>query len=130
MKKRGCNLMNTRLSSMSITTGRLTMSMYRTCVFAAFATVTTASLAFAETPTATAVLRYSEAEVGQMVPMEIRVSGANNVEAPNEISVDGLEIHQTGTARNFEMRNLTTTSSITYNYTIMPLKAGTFKIPS
>ena len=85
--------------------------------------------AFAESPSVTAVLGNSEAVVGQMVQMEIKVTGANNAGLPTEISVDGLEIHQTGTSRQFEMHNLTTSSSTVYIYTILPLKPGTFTIP-
>src|SRR5438270_6784217 len=85
--------------------------------------------AFAESPSVTAVLGNSEAVVGQMVQMEIKVIGANNAGLPTESSVDGLEIHQTGTSRQFEMHNLTTNSSTVYIYTILPLKPGTFTIP-
>jgi len=85
--------------------------------------------AFAGSPSVTAVLGNSEAVVGQTVQMEIKVTGANNADLPAEISVDGLEIHQTGTSRQFEMHNLTTSSSTVYVYTILPLKPGTFIIP-
>lgn len=78
----------------------------------------------------TAVLSNSEVVVGEMVQLEIRLTDAGSATVPAEIHVDGLEIHQTGTSRQFEMRNLTTSSSITYNYTVLPLKPGTFKIPS
>ncbi len=105
------------------------ISIYRRIFLTAVGAITALPMAYAESPSATAVLRNSEAEVGQMVHMEIKVSGANNAEVPNDISVDGLEIHPTGTSRQFEMRNFTTTSSITYNYTILPLKGGTFRIP-
>ena len=64
-----------------------------------------------------------------MVELQIKVSGSRDARPPEEIPVNGLEIHATGTSHQFEMRNFTTTSSITYNYTILPLKAGTFKIP-
>src|SRR4051812_47030688 len=77
----------------------------------------------------TAVLSDSQPEVGQMVQLEVKVSGAQTANVPETISIDGLEIHQTGTSRQFEMHNLDVTSSVTYNYTIMPLKAGRFKIP-
>jgi BatD DUF11 like domain len=87
------------------------------------------NMAFADSPSVTAVLGNSEAVVGQMVQMEIKVTGANNAGPPTEISVDGLEIHQTGTSRQFEMHNLTTNSSTVYIYTILPLKPGTFTIP-
>src|SRR5881398_1580158 len=86
--------------------------------------------AFAEPPSVTAVLSNSEAVVGQMVELQIKVTGAGNAQPPENISIDGLEIHATGTSRQFEMRNFTTTSSVTYNYAILPLKAGQFAIPS
>ena len=88
-----------------------------------------ANTAFAGSPSVTAVLGNSEAVVGQTVQMEIKVTGANNADLPAEISVDGLEIHETGTSRQFEMHNLTTSSSTVYIYTILPLKPGTFTIP-
>jgi hypothetical protein len=81
-------------------------------------------------PSATAVLSNSDVVVGEMVQLEIRLTDAGSAVVPSEIHVDGLEIHQTGTSRQFEMRNFTATSSITYNYTVLPLKAGAFKIPS
>ena len=82
----------------------------------------------ADSPSVTAVLSNSEAAVGQMVQLQIRVQGANEASIP-DITVDGLEVHPTGTSRQFEMRNLTVNSSVTYNYTILPLKVGTVKIP-
>jgi len=85
--------------------------------------------AFAESPTVTAVLSNSEAVVDQMVELQIKVSGPGDARPPEEISVDGLEIHATGTSRQFEIRNFMTNSSVTYNYTILPLKAGRFTIP-
>src|SRR5919198_566471 len=81
--------------------------------------------AWADSPSVTAVLSNSEANVGQMVQMDIKVSGANNVEAPNDITANGLEIHRTGTSHQWEMRNLKSTSSTTYTYTVLPLKPGT-----
>jgi hypothetical protein len=81
-------------------------------------------------PRVTAVLSNSDVVVGEMVQLEIRLTDGGSAVVPGEIHVDGLEIHQTGTSRQFEMRNFTTTSSITYNYTVLPLKPGTFKIPA
>src|SRR5437868_13563182 len=81
-------------------------------------------------PSVTAVLSNSDAVVGEMVQLEIRLTDAGSAAVPSEIHVDGLEIHQTGTSRLVEMRNFTATSSITYNYTVLPLKAGTFKVPA
>ena len=85
--------------------------------------------AFADSPSVTAVLSNSEAAIGETVQLQIKLSGAKDARPPENISVDSLEIHATGTSRQFEMRNFTTTSSVTYNYTILPLKAGRFTIP-
>jgi hypothetical protein len=98
-------------------------------IIVALATLLTAN-AGAAAPSVTAVLSDSQPSVGQMVQLEIKVNGAQSANVPERISIDGLEIHQTGTSRQFEMRNFDVTSSVTYNYTILPLKAGRFKIPS
>ena len=83
----------------------------------------------AESPKVTAVLSNSQVAVGQMVQMQIHVTGGNQASTPGEITVEGLEIHATGTSRQFEMRNFDVSQSVTYNYTILPMKSGTFKIP-
>src|ERR1700736_1721394 len=88
-----------------------------------------ASSAFAASPSVTAVLSNSEPAVGEAVQLQIKVSGAQSANVPQEISIDGLQIHQTGTSRQFEMRNLDVSSSVTYNYTILPMRTGKFKIP-
>ena len=80
-------------------------------------------------PSVTAVLSNSNAVVGQMVQLQIKVSGSSNVKAPNEISVDGLEIHYTGQSQLLEGHNFQFTYSFVFNYTILPMRAGTFKIP-
>lgn len=85
--------------------------------------------ALADSPKVTAVLSNSEVAVGEVVQLQIRVTGANEANTPGEIDVTGLEIHPTGTSRQFEMRNFDVTSTVTYNYTILPLKTGTYKIP-
>jgi hypothetical protein len=86
--------------------------------------------AFADSPSVTAVLSNSEAVVGEMVELQIKVSGSRDARPPEDIAVNGLEIHATGTSHQFEMRNFTTTSSVTYSYRILPLQAGRFTIPS
>ena len=81
-------------------------------------------------PSVTAVLSNSETAVGETVQLQIKVTGAQNANVPAEISIDGLEIHQTGTSRQFEMHNFDVNSSVIYNYTILPLRAGKFTIPA
>ena len=105
------------------------MSMFRRILFLAPIAIAAMQSSFAAAPSVTAVLSDSQPAVGQMVRLEIKVNGANSANVPETISIDGLEIHQTGTSRQFEMHNFDVTSSVTYNYTILPLKAGNFKIP-
>src|SRR5437660_2648356 len=107
----------------------MTMSMFRRILFLAPLAIAAMQSSFAASPGVTAVLSNSQPAVGQMVQLEIKVNGANSANVPETISIDGLEIHQTGTSRQFEMRNFDVSSSVTYNYTILPLKAGQFKIP-
>src|SRR5438128_12452247 len=104
------------------------MSMFRRVLFLAPIAIAAIQSSFAASPSVTAVLSDSQPAVGQMVQLEIKVNGANSANVPETISLDGLEIHQTGTSRRFEMRNFDVSSSVTYNYTILPLKAGQFKI--
>ncbi len=93
----------------------------------AFLVTTSAS---AETASVTAVLSNSEVAVGETVQLRIRVTGSRSAETPATINVDGLEIHRTGTEQHFEMNNMTVSSSVIYDYTVLPQKPGTFKIPS
>src|SRR5213082_2473755 len=88
-----------------------------------------AQFAYADSPSVTAVLNSSEATLGETVQLEIRITGTRGAEAPDEIMVDGLEIHRTGTSQRIEMNNLSLTSSVIYDYTVMPLRAGRFTIP-
>src|ERR1043166_1696274 len=98
-------------------------------LFAVFAVIATAQFAHADSPSVTAVLNSSEAALGETVQLEIRVTGARGAEAPEEIPVDGLEIHRTGSSQRIEMNNFKLTSSTIYDYTVLPLKSGTFTIP-
>src|SRR5437762_698162 len=97
---------------------------------AVFGIIATAQFARADSPSVTAVLNSSEAAVGETVHLEIRIAGARGADAPENIMVDGLEIRRTGTSQRIEMNNLTLTSSVIYDYTVMPLRAGRFTIPS
>src|ERR1043166_4383857 len=88
-----------------------------------------AGVAFGDSPSVTAVLSNSETVVGETVELQIKVTGPGDARPPEEISIDGLEIHATGQSRQFEIHNFSTSSSVTYNYTILPLRAGKLTIP-
>src|SRR2546428_3405884 len=105
------------------------ISMCWRILLAGFAVIVGAALAQADAPSVTAVLGSSQATVGETVELQIKVTGPGDARPPEEISVDGLEIHATGQSRQFEIHNFATSSSVTYNYTILPLRAGRFTIP-
>jgi hypothetical protein len=84
----------------------------------------------AAAPRVPAYLTSAEAEVGQTVTLRFRVAGSKSAETPESISVEGLENHRTGSHMSFEMHDKTVNSSVTYDYAVVPLKPGTFKIPS
>jgi len=105
------------------------MSTAQRIFIAFFGLIAIAQIVYADSPSVTAVLNSSEAQVGETVQLEIRVAAARAADAPEEIVVDGLEIHRTGTSQRIEMNNLRLTSSVVYDYTVMPLRAGTFTIP-
>jgi hypothetical protein len=98
-------------------------------LFVVFGVIATTQFAHAGPPSVTAVLNSSEAMLGETVQLEVRVTGARGAEAPDEIVVDGLEIRRTGSSQRIEMNNFNVTSSTIYDYTVMPLRAGTFTIP-
>ena len=105
------------------------MSTSQRIFIAVFAVITAAQFAYADSPSVTAVLNSSEAVLGETVHLEVRIAGARGAEAPEQIFVDGLEIHRTGSSQRIEMNNFNVTSSTIYDYTVMPFKAGTFTIP-
>jgi hypothetical protein len=89
-----------------------------------------AQAARASEPTVTAVLTSSETEVDRPVQLQIKVTGDSNATPPNDIAVDGLDIRYSGQSQTVEGRNFRFTYSFVYNYTILPLKAGTYTIPA
>src|SRR5437763_5383590 len=88
-----------------------------------------ASSVFAAGPSVTAVLTSSSTVVGQPVQLQIKVTGSSSARPPGQIFVDGLDIRYTGQSQLLEGRNFQFSYSFIYNYTIMPIKAGSFKIP-
>jgi BatD DUF11 like domain len=105
------------------------LNMLQRIFITVFAVVAAAQFARADSPSVTAVLSNSEAVVGATLELQIKVTGPGDAQPPEEISVDGLEIRATGQSRQFEIHNFATSSSVTYNYTILPLRPGRFTIP-
>ena len=109
------------------------MSMFRRILFLTPLAIAAMQSSFAASPSVTAVLSNSQPAVGQIVQLEIKISGANKAKVPESISVDGLEIHQTGqmyeSSLSFGFGGNEGSSSATYTYSVLPLKAGQFNIP-
>ena len=88
---------------------------------------------FADAPSVTAVLTESEVGVGEVVHLQIRVTDGAGAKPPRVIQADGLQINYTGESQESQIRlgagGMKSTTSMTYDYTILALKAGTFKFP-
>src|ERR1041385_830810 len=125
-----CGLMPQHSSISLEMTGLRFFGMFSRIFIAVLALVTIAQIARADSPSVTAVLSNSEVALGETVELQIKVTGPGDARPPEEISIDGLEIHATGQSRQFEIHNFSTSSSVTYNYTILPLRAGKFTIPA
>src|SRR6266498_3238544 len=105
--------------------------MFRRVFVLIFLVGAAVQFACADPPKITAVLTSSEVVVGETVQLEIQIDNARaSAITPRDIEVPGLQIHYTGQSKEMMMRNfLNITSSIIYNYTILPEKSGTYKIP-
>src|ERR1041385_9148102 len=129
--------MNARQRTMSIKIGRncsARMFLNRSIqllptIAAAVCFLASGSEASAAGPTVTAVLSNSATEVGQPVQLQIKVTGSSSAKPPGQIFVDGLDIRYSGQSQLLEGHNFQFTYSFIYNYTVMPMKAGNFKIP-
>src|ERR1700687_399398 len=104
MRKRACNSTNGGGRVVSTTTGKgkldvrslNKMSILRKITGVTLIAFLLAQRASADSPSVTAVLTSSEAVVGQMVQLQIKVTAASSAQAPEDIAADGLEIHRTG----------------------------------
>jgi BatD DUF11 like domain len=104
--------------------------MFRRILVVGFLASAACELALADPPKITAVLTSSEVVVGETVQLQIQIDNARaSAITPRDIVVPGLQIHYTGDSRRVDIRNLSISSSISYNYTILPEKSGTYKIP-
>src|SRR5438067_1803762 len=129
--------MNARQRAMSIKTGRKPSgrmlqnrsSYLLGMIVAAICGWATVSPVYADAPNVTAVLTRSSTVVGQPVQLQIKVTGSSNAKPPGQIFVEGLDIRYTGQSQLLEGRNFQFTYSFIFNYTVMPMKAGSFRIP-
>jgi hypothetical protein len=128
--------MNASPSILSITTGDGKVDgwglkvMFRRVFVLIFLVGAAVQCARADSPKITAVLTSSEVVVGETVQLQIQIDNARaSAITPRDINVPGLQIHYTGESTQMTMRNFSVSSSITYSYTILPERSGTYKIP-
>src|SRR3954469_2148374 len=103
--------------------------VFRCVLIAAAVTLLAAANSRADAPAVTAVLSNANTVVGQPVQLQIKITGSSGARPPSEIAVDGLDIRYAGQSQLWEGRNFQFTYSFVCSYTVMPMKAGTFKIP-
>src|SRR5436190_17922410 len=109
---------------------RRLMETLRRVLFSVLLASAIAQFARGDSPKITAVLTSSEVVVGETVQLQIQIDNARaSAITPRDIEVPGLQIHYTGESTQMMMRNFSVSSSITYSYTILPEKSGTYKIP-
>ena len=66
---------------------------------------------------------------GEMAELQIKVSGAQQADVPQQIQADGLQIRLTGQSTQVQMVNFKVSSSVVYSYIVMPRRTGNFTIP-
>jgi oxygen tolerance protein BatD len=98
-------------------------------IASAICVLATVRAASAAGPTVTAVLSNSSTSVDEPVHLQIKVTGSSGAKPPSQIFVDGLDIRYSGQSQLLEGHNFQFTYSFMFNYTITPMKAGSFKIP-
>lgn len=77
-----------------------------------------------------AELSRNRVPAGDVVQLDVKVTGIDRADLPADISVDGLQIRLAGQSSEVQMVNFSVTSSILYSYIVIPLRSGTFTIPS
>ena len=70
-----------------------------------------------------------EVNSGDMAELQIKVSGAQQADVPQQIAVEGLNIRLTGQSTQVQMVNFKVASSVVYSYIVMPLRTGKFLSP-
>lgn len=78
----------------------------------------------------TAELSQTDITAGEMAELRVSVSGAQGAELPQELPVEGLQIRLTGQSTQVQMVNFRVSSSVLYTYAILPMRTGSFIIPS
>lgn len=95
------------------------------CLFIPFGCV---SGAFAQDLSFRAYVDKSEVTLDDQITLTIEVSGKQNVPDPELPLIEDFEVHSSGRSTSFSFVNGKVSSSVTYNYTMVPKKEGQFYI--
>ncbi len=75
-------------------------------------------------------LDKTSAHVHEEIHLTIRVEDASgNIQAPRIQGIDGFDIFYTGRASHLSFINGVSSSSVDFNYVLMPIKSGNFSLP-
>lgn len=85
--------------------------------------------AFSSTINATAALSRNRIAAGEVVQLDVKVTGAQQADVPSEITAEGLQIKLTGQSSEMQMVNFNVSSTVIYSYIVIPLKTGALTIP-
>jgi len=86
-------------------------------------------LASASSVNATATLSRNRVAAGDVVQLDVKVTGAQQADVPPEVAAEGLQIKLTGQSSEVQMINFNVSSSVIYSYIVVPLKTGNLIIP-
>ena len=100
----------------------------RLCAVAALLAAGIASLGASDI-SVTAEMSRPEINSGEMAELQIRVTGAQQADVPQQIAVEGLQVRLSGQSTQVQMVNFKVSSSVVYSYIVMPLRTGSFTIP-
>lgn len=64
-----------------------------------------------------------------MAQLDVKVSGTQAADLPQELSANGLKITLAGQSSEMQMINMVVSSSVNYSYIVTPLQTGTLTIP-
>ena len=77
-----------------------------------------------------ASVSYRSVTLGEAIQLTVTVQGTQNTQPVELPKIEGLDVRYLGPSRRVSIVNGQYTSSVSYVYSILPLKEGTFQIPA
>jgi len=72
----------------------------------------------------------NKVSLGSALNLSVKIEGAHDFSAPELPKIDGFQSQYLGPSTQWSFVNGATSSSVTHNYTLIPLKVGIFEIPA